>query len=150
MAWCRRNCHGTSDNAVDTLRKDVDGLNLTTLVLPYPLSVVVRECFDTIVANKNATRYVQLSLRAAAQHHRQIDENTATILSVRRLAQTMRHDRRHWTEACFRDSNWPSTYQRFVRTWMPFFMQRTTVSRQEREIKLNAANRYVVTLLQHF
>lgn len=138
----------TSDNAVDTLRKDVDGLSNS---FGSTLSVIRREVqknADTIVANKrNQDNFNKSIVETLAQHHRQIDENTATILSVRRLAQNNAARLDVIEPKLVQTDSELTIYVPTVRTDADALLYATNhgiAAGSIKEIKLNAANRYVV------
>lgn len=138
----------TSENAVDALRKDVDGMNKS---FGSALSVIRREVqknADTIVENKrNQDTFNKSVAETLAQHHRQIDENSATILSVRRLAQNNAKRLDIIEPKLVQTDSELTIYVPTVRTDADALMYATNhgiAAGSIKEIKLNAANRYVV------
>ena len=138
----------TSENAVDTLRKDVDGMNKS---FGSALSVIRREVqknADTIVENKrNQDTFNKSVAETLAQHHRQIDENSATILSVRRLAQNNAKRLDVIEPKLVQTDSELTIYVPTVRTDADALLYATNhgiAAGSIKEIKLNAANRYVV------
>lgn len=138
----------TSENAVDTLRKDVDGMNKS---FGSALSVIRREVqknADTIVENKrNQDTFNKSVAETLAQHHRQIDENSATILSVRHLAQNNAKRLDVIEPKLVQTDSELTIYVSTVRTDADALLYATNhgiAAGSIKEIKLNAANRYVV------